>query len=239
MTRPRSVLIVDDEEPLVRLITYALEKTGLEVFSAATGRATMEAVRLNSIDLILLDVLLPDISGHDLCRKLRRHTQAPIIFLTAKSDQEDVIAGLEAGGDDYLAKPFSIEELKLRIRGMLRRTVPQERAMRFGKLLLELENHDAFIGEHRLDLSPLEFRFLQFLAVNNDRVLSINELIDEVWGVAEIGANDPLVKTAVYRLRQKLGDPYDVGVEIRNVRSVGYQLRVIDMFEGSADPSLN
>lgn len=228
MARTRRVLVVDDEEPLVRLITYALEGVGLEVYSAGSGRETMEVVRQNQIDLILLDVLLPDTSGHDLCRKLRRHTQAPIIFLTAKSDQADVIAGLEAGGDDYLAKPFSIEELKLRINGMLRRAAPQDTTVRFGELRLDLDTHEAFVGSRKLDFSPLEFRFLRFLSVNQTRVLSVNELIDEVWGVAEIGANDPLVKTAVYRLRQKLGDPATVGVELRNVRGVGYQLRVVD-----------
>lgn len=228
MTQARRVLVVDDEETLVGLISYALDGAGLAVQSASTGQQAMEAVNAGNIDLILLDVLLPDINGHELCRKLRRHTQAPIMFLTARSDQADVIAGLEAGGDDYLGKPFSIEELLLRINAMLRRAIPQERSLSFGQLTLNLDNHEALIGGERLELSPLEFRFLKFLSVNRARVLSVNELIDEVWGVAEIGANDPLVKTAVYRLRQKLGDPKQVRVEIRNVRGVGYQLRTLD-----------
>lgn len=231
MTQPRRVLVVDDEEMLISVISYALKRVGLEVVSAATGMEALEVVDSQNVDLILLDVLLPDANGHDLCREIRLRTQTPIIFLTARSDQADVIAGLEAGGDDYLGKPFSIEELLLRINAMLRRSAPREQVLTLGELNLNLDNHEAFIGSRKLELSPLEFRFLTFLCANRSRVLSVNELIDEVWGVAEIGANDPLVKTAVYRLRQKLGDAELARVEIRNVRGVGYQLRATASIE--------
>ena len=221
------ILVVDDEEQLRSLISYALSSAGMRVEVAATGAQALDAVREHPIDLVVLDVLLPDANGIDLCRQLRRHTDAPVVFLTVRSDQADVIAGLEAGGDDYLAKPFSAEELLLRINIILRRANPTVDEIHLGELTLKLDSHEVQASGTNIDLTPLEFRFLRYLAVNRNRIISTPELVEEVWGVADLGAHDPIVKSVVYRIRQKLGPPHSETVKIRNVRGVGYQLRAM------------
>lgn len=224
-SHPPEILVVDDEEQLRSLISYALSTAGMNVTTAGTGKAAIEALGSHAIDLIVLDVLLPDADGVDLCRQMRRHTQAPVIFLTVRSDQADVIKGLEAGGDDYLAKPFSIEELLLRINAILRRSTPVEEELHIGGLTIKLDSHEVKVHQNAIELTPLEFRFLRYLAVNSNRIISTSELVEEVWEVADLGGHDPIVKSTVYRIRQKLGPPLPKSIEIRNVRGVGYQLR--------------
>lgn len=225
---PPLILVVDDEEQLRSLISYALSSVGMKVNAVGTGKDAIAAVRELPVDLIVLDVLLPDANGVDLCRQIRRHTQAPVVFLTVRSDQADVIRGLEAGGDDYLAKPFSVEELLLRINAILRRATPVEDELHVGGLTMRFETHEASVDNTPLELTPLEFRFLRYLVVNRHRIVSTKELVEEVWQVADFGAHDPIVKSTVYRLRQKLGAPLAETVEIRNVRGVGYQVRPIE-----------
>lgn len=226
MSESPTVLVVDDEEQLLSLISYALTSSGFNVRTARTGMQALDQVAAHTIDLIVLDVLLPDTNGLDLCQRLHRHTEAPVIFLTVRSDQADVIAGLAAGGDDYLAKPFSVEELLLRINAVLRRSAPQNEQLQLGELTLKLDSHEATVAGEPIDLTPLEFRFLRYLAINRTRIISTLELVDEVWGVADLGSHDPIVKTVVYRIRKKLDHSHPSTVEIRNVRGVGYQLRV-------------
>lgn len=220
-----SILVVDDEEQLRSLISYALSSAGMDVTSVGTGHDALAVVKEQRIDLIVLDVLLPDANGVDLCRQIRRHTQAPVVFLTVRSDQADVIKGLEAGGDDYLAKPFSVEELLLRINAILRRASPVDDELRIGDMTIRLDAHEVSVLEIPVELTPLEFRFLKYLAVNRTRIVSTKELVQEVWEVADLGAHDPIVKSTVYRIRQKLAAPLPESVEIRNVRGVGYQIR--------------
>lgn len=228
------ILVVDDEEQLRSLISYALSAAGMQVTTAGTGREALAKLHEQTIDLIVLDVLLPDANGIELCRQIRRHTQAPVIFLTVRSDQADVIKGLEAGGDDYLAKPFSIEELLLRINAILRRSTPIEDELLIGGLAIKLDSHEVIVEQTRVELTPLEFRFLRYLAVNDSRIISTHELVEEVWEIADLGAHDPIVKSTVYRIRQKLGPPLPATVEIRNVRGVGYQLRPVNRGRDSA-----
>ncbi len=222
--RPR-ILVVDDEDQLLALTSYALETSGFEVSTASTGAAALAHTAHNPVDMIVLDVLLPDGNGLDLCSRLKYHTDAPVLFLTVMSDQADIIAGLEAGGDDYLAKPFSVEELILRINAVLRRSGFHQDKLEIGNLRLHLESHEAAIDGKRLELTPLEFRFLRYLASNRNRVVSATELVQEVWQVQDLGAHDPVVKTVVYRIRRKLSSSGPASVEIRNLRGVGYQLR--------------
>ncbi len=219
------ILVVDDEEQLRSLISYALSSAGMTVTSVGTGEEAIAAVSEEPIDLVVLDVLLPDANGFELCGQLRRHTKAPVVFLTVRSDQSDVIKGLEAGGDDYLAKPFSVEELLLRINAILRRAAPVEEELSIGGLTIKLDSHEALVDRTPLELTPLEFRFLRYLVVNRQRVVSVQELVEEVWKVPDLGAHDPIVKSTVYRIRQKLGSPLPETIELRNVRGVGYQVR--------------
>ncbi len=222
------VLVVDDEQQLLALTSYALRTAGMEVVEAQTGAEAMAAFDEYPVDLVVLDVLLPDANGFDLCRRIRRRSEAPVLFLTVRSDQEDVIAGLQAGGDDYLAKPFSVQELLLRVSAILRRTHTAERELQVGDLRLVLESHSAFANDIRIDFTPLEFRFVKYLALNADRIIPTTELVEEVWEVSDLGAHDPIVKSVVYRIRQKLRSVPGMTVTIRNVRSVGYQIAPSD-----------
>ncbi len=220
-----TLLVVDDEAQLVNLIAYAARGAGYTVHTAGTGAEALRTVAEHHIDLAVLDVVLPDTNGHDLCRRLRRDRDLPVVFLTVRADQHDVIAGLEAGGDDYLAKPFSVEELFLRIGAILRRVGEVPRALRLGGLQLRPDTHEAVLDGEALDLTPLEFRFVRYLAVNEHRVVGVPELVREVWELAPVGSHDAIVKSVVYRIRHKFDAVGPGRLELRNVRGVGYQLR--------------
>ena len=231
--RGPALLVVDDEAQLVNLIAYAARGAGYVVHTASTGAEALRALADHHVDLAVLDVVLPDTNGHELCRRIREEHDLPVVFLTVRADQQDVIAGLEAGGDDYLAKPFSVEELFLRIGAILRRVGDAPRPtdvgdVALGTLELRPEAHEAVLGDRALDLTPLEFRFLHFLAVNEHRVVSVPELVRAVWELAPVGSHDAIVKSVVYRIRHKLDAAGPDRIELRNVRGVGYQLRPVD-----------
>jgi len=222
----RCLLVVDDETQLLNLIAYAARAAGYTVRTATTGAEAMRQLADHAVDLVVLDVVLPDADGHDLCRRIRARSQVPVLFLTVRADQTDVIAGLEAGGDDYMPKPFRVEELLLRINAILRRVGESPKVLNVGRLELLLDTHEANVDGMAIDLTPLEFRFLRFLAANHDRVLSVPELVRAVWDLVPVGAHDAVVKSIVYRIRQKLdGAGSRNELELRNVRGVGYQLR--------------
>lgn len=223
-----SLLVVDDEAQLLDLISYAARGGGYVVHTASTGEEALRQLDEQHVDLVVLDVVLPDTNGHDLCRRIRQHRDVPVLFLTVRADQRDVIAGLEAGGDDYLAKPFSIEELFLRINAILRRVGDSPNVLGVGSLELNLDTHEATLDGAPLELSSLEFRFLRYLAVNSDRVVGVPELVHEVWGLVPVDNHDAVVKSVVYRIRQKLDSAAGDDVELRNLRAVGYQLRSAD-----------
>lgn len=220
------LLVVDDEAQLLNLIAYAARAAGYTVRTATTGGEALRQLADHAVDLVVLDVVLPDVDGHDLCRRIRQQSQVPVLFLTVRADQSDVIAGLQAGGDDYMPKPFSVEELLLRINAILRRAGESPKVLNIGQLELQLDTHEANADGVSIDLTPLEFRFLRYLATNHDRVVSVPELVRSVWDLVPVGAHDAIVKSVVYRIRQKLDAAGGVNeIELRNVRGVGYQLR--------------
>lgn len=220
------LLVVDDEAQLLDLIAYAARAAGYTVRTATTGGEALRQLADHPVDLVLLDVVLPDIDGHDLCRRIRRQSDVPVLFLTVRADQRDVIAGLQAGGDDYMPKPFSVEELLLRVNAILRRAGESPKVLNIGRLELQLDTHEATADGVGIELTTLEFRFLRYLAANRDRVVSVPELVRAVWDLAPVGAHDAIVKNVVYRIRQKLDAVDGVDeIELRNVRGVGYQLR--------------
>lgn len=222
---PPALLVVDDEAQLVNLIAYAARGAGYTVHTASSGAEALRTVAEHHIDLAVLDVVLPDTNGHDLCRRIRDDRDVPVVFLTVRADQHDVIAGLEAGGDDYLAKPFSVEELFLRIGAILRRVGEAPRAVTLGGLELIPDTHEVLLAGRPVDLTPLEFRFVRYLAVNEHRVVGVPELVREVWDLAPIDSHDAIVKSVVYRIRHKFDAAGPGRLELRNVRGVGYQLR--------------
>jgi two-component system OmpR family response regulator len=223
---PTRILVVDDEESLRDLVGSALRFVGYEVSSVANGFDALRRLKDTSVDLVVLDVNLPDIDGFDVCRRMRRDGDAtPVVFLTARSDLDDLRTGFGHGGDDYLTKPFSLEELGLRIEAVLRRSgreeTPGSRLSR-GRLVLDEQAHQVFVEGDEVELSPTEFRLLRFLLMNQGRVLSKRQIVDHVWEY-DFDGNDTIVETYVSYLRRKLGDTD--GSVIATVRGVGYVIR--------------
>ncbi|MDB5513150.1 MAG: phosphate regulon transcriptional regulatory protein PhoB [Enterovirga sp.] len=224
-TRPR-ILIAEDEEPLVLLLRYNLEAEGCEVEVASRGDEAELMVRESTPDLLLLDWMLPSLSGIELCRRLRmrRETERlPIIMLTARGEEADRVRGLATGADDYITKPFSVPELLARVRALLRRAKPGESAevLKFGDMELDRAQHRVRRGGRELRLGPTEFRLLEFLMSNPGRVFSREQLLDRVWG-RDVYIDERTVDVHVGRLRRALGDTEPD--PIRTVRGAGYSL---------------
>ena len=225
-TRDERILLVEDEEPIRDLVATALRFTGFTVETAATGPEGLALARNDPWHLLVLDVNLPGLDGFTLCRKLREAgDDVPVIFLTARDDPADLREGFSGGGDDYLTKPFSLEELVLRVEAILRRGRGRnnERArLAVGDLVIDDDAHRVWRGEREIELSPTEYRLLRYLLLNVGRVLSRPQIIEHVWDFGY--AIEPSgVETYISYLRRKLEDR-DARL-IRTVRGVGYALR--------------
>jgi two-component system phosphate regulon response regulator PhoB len=219
------ILAVDDEPDLLELVRVGLTQAGYVVETATSGSDALAALRRAPPDLILLDLMLPDLSGTELCARVRadqRLAAVPIIMLTAKSEEIDRVVGLEVGADDYVTKPFSPRELALRVRAVLRRRAPaQERArvLEHGALRVDPESHRASVAGHEIVLTAKEFQLLVALMGRPGRVMTRERLLDEVWG-SDITVTSRTIDTHLKRLREKLGE---AGVLIETVRGVGYR----------------
>ncbi len=225
-SREERILLVEDEEPIRDLVQTALRFTGFTVESVASGPDALALARNDSWNLLILDVNLPGIDGFTLCRKLRDGgDDVPVIFLTARDDPADLREGFSGGGDDYLTKPFSLEELVLRVDAVLRRGRGRtnERArITVADVVLDDDQHRVWRGEREIDLSPTEYRLLRFLMLNAGRVLSRPQIIEHVWDFGY--AIEPSgVETYISYLRRKLDDR-DARL-IHTVRGIGYALR--------------
>lgn len=225
----RTLLIVEDEDSIRELVSTALRFKGFEVRSVASGRDALAEARNASFNLLVLDVNLPDVDGFEICRKLRADgNDVPVVFLTARDDPSDLRAGFTRGGDDYITKPFSLEELVLRIEAVLRRTQGQtgERSrLVVGDLTLDNDSYRVWRGGEEISLSPTEFRLLRYLMLNRDRVVSRNQILDHVWDY-EFAGDPSAVETYISYLRRKLGDRN--GQVIRTVRGFGYSIQSPD-----------
>jgi two-component system OmpR family response regulator len=221
-----SLLVVDDEESLADMVATALRFAGYRVSLAPGGLEALKAVRSLAPDLVVLDVNLPDMDGFEVCRRIRRDGyEMPVIFLTARDELADLRAGFRQGGDDYLTKPFSLEELGLRIEALLRRSrggVAEARRIRSGELVIDEDAHQVWAGNDQVTLSPTEYRLLRYLMLNRDRVLSKDQILDYVWQY-DFGGNAGIVETYIGYLRRKLGEA--VASRLETVRGFGYVLR--------------
>ncbi len=224
--RTERILVVEDEDAIRDLVATALRFTGFPVSTVASGRAAIAEIRNEPFDLLILDVNLPDIDGFEITRKIRADgNQVAVIFLTARDDLGDLKTGFTAGGDDYLTKPFSLEELMLRIDAILRRTgnqQPESARLTAGDVSLDQDAYQVWRGDEEISLSPTEFRLLRYLMQNQDRVVSHNQILDHVWDYEYVGDLNA-VETYISYLRKKLGDK-DAQL-IRTVRGFGYSLR--------------
>ena len=224
------VLAVDDEEHITELVAMALGFNGFEVERAATGRAALAAVEKRRPDLIVLDVMLPDLDGFDVARRLRQGerggTRIPVIFLTARDATADKVEGLRLGVDDYVTKPFSIEELVERVKAVLRRAGgagPGEHKLTYHDLVLDEDTRDVWRGGRLVELTPTEYKLLHYLMSNARRVLTREQILEAVWDYTFAG-NASVLETYVSYLRHKVDD-VDPPL-IHTVRGVGYSLRL-------------
>jgi two-component system OmpR family response regulator len=225
-SEPHRVLVVDDEPNIVDVISMALRFQGFEVESAGTGADAIAAVAAFKPELIVLDVMLPDMEGFDVARRLgAERARVPIVFLTARDSTEDKIRGLTIGGDDYVTKPFSLEELIARIRSVLRRSglaEPESSRLTFEDIELDEDAHEVTRDGEVVDLTATEYRLLRYLMLNPRRVLTRAQLLEHVWEY-DFGGDARVLETYVSYLRKKLdrhGPPL-----IHTVRGVGYALR--------------
>ncbi len=226
MTTTARVLVVDDEENITFLLSSALRHFGFDVDVAGDGRTALQAARAGGHDLILLDVMLPDLDGFEVCRRLRADgSRTPVLFLTAKDGTEDTVRGLTLGGDDYVTKPFSLEEVVARIQALLRRAGHDSGASILALADLEMDDdaHQVRRAGQRVELSPTEYKLLRYLLANAGRVVSKSQILDHVWEY-DFGGNATVVETYVSYLRKKI-DTVDPPL-LQTVRGVGYTLRV-------------
>ena len=223
------ILVVDDESSISELIATSLKFVGFDVRTAATGSQALQIAQEFKPHALILDVMLPDQNGFEVCRQIRSEGQkVGVLFLTAKDSVEDKIAGLTIGGDDYVTKPFSLEELVARLRALLRRTgvteiESDEEKIRFADLELDEAAHEVRRAGNLVDLSPTEFLLLRYLMINADRVVSKSQILDHVWQY-DFRGDMGIVETYVSYLRKKI-DIYEPAL-IHTVRGVGYRLRL-------------
>jgi two-component system, OmpR family, phosphate regulon response regulator PhoB len=224
------VLVIEDEIDLATTVEYNFKNEGFQVRVAHTGREGLAAATSEPLpDVVVLDLMLPDLSGIEICRRLREQEATrdiPVIMCTAKGEEIDRVVGFEVGADDYVVKPFSVRELVLRVRAMLRRVDarrvdPDSSVLRFGRLKIDRDAHRAWIDDGEIALTALEFRLLHAFMSRRGRVQTREALLSDVWGI-EADVTTRTVDTHVKRLREKLGD---AGMYIETLRGVGYRFK--------------
>ncbi|MGD0247596.1 MAG: response regulator transcription factor [Candidatus Limnocylindrales bacterium] len=219
----KTILVVDDESNIVELVRLYLETDGYTVVTASDGEMALAMYERHDPDLVVLDVMLPKLSGFEVCRELRRRGDVPILMLTARSEDVDAIVGLELGADDYVTKPFNPRALVARVKAILRRTdatAKGGRPIHVGELRIDPRRREAWIGDRRLDLRAREFDLLTALARDPGVVLSRDALLEDVWGT-DFPGETRTVDVHVAEVRKKLGDD---GPRVETVRGIGYRL---------------
>lgn len=231
MNSSKNILIIEDEVPISELISYAFKKEGFKCSIANDGNTGLELLKKYEFNLIILDLMLPDISGFDVCREATKEYNIPIVMLTAKSDLMDKICGLELGADDYVCKPFDIRELITRVKTIFRRIelVSKKIENKENKIIKVSTNIEIYIDEHKVcknkefvELTPKEYSLLLIMAQNKNRVFSRTELLDKVWGFDYLG-DSRTVDIHVQRLRKKLDSDKGISI-IETIFGVGYKL---------------
>lgn len=228
------ILIVDDEVGLLELLKITLEREHFsDITSASSAKEALEYVKIKEFDIILLDINLPDFSGFDLCQEIRRHTLAPIIFLTARDSIFDKLSGLAIGGDDYITKPFEPLEVIARVKAILRRQsyakspnnpdlVKTNSVFDYGRFILNTGNGTLYVCGHSVDCTKKEYELLLFFCQNPNRVFTASQIYEAVWDSLGIG-DDKAVIMQISRLRKKIGDDEKSSQLIQNLRGIGYK----------------
>jgi len=231
-----TALVVDDEPQMTIIIEFALQTQGFTVLTAHDGATALNLLRTRAVDLVVLDVMMPAMDGLTLCGRIRARSDVPVMLLTALSQQDDVIAGLEHGADDYVTKPFHPREVALRAQALVRRhRKGGGGVVRVGSLVIDPVAQSATLGPHRLDLPFTEFKLLTHLASRRGVPQSWQDLLREVWGTADLLGGRDVVKSTVYRLRSRLAGVPGGSAYIRTLRGVGYLMPDMDAREGEPD----
>ena len=222
----QKILIIEDEPDIRKTLEYNISREGYDVISASSLSDGREKLESASFSLLLLDLMLPDGSGLDLCRELKQDkslSSMPVIILTAKDDEVDKVVGFELGADDYVTKPFSVRELILRVKAVLKRGERKSDNMevqrQFGELKIDVDSHEVFVNDDQVSLTALEFKLLRQLVDRRGRVQSRDQLLSDVWGYSS-DVTTRTVDTHIKRLREKLGD---MGKYVQTIRGVGYK----------------
>jgi two-component system phosphate regulon response regulator PhoB len=222
----QKILIIEDEPDIRKTLEYNISREGYEVISASSLSEARQNLESSSFSLLLLDLMLPDGSGLDLFRELKQDkskSSMPVIILTAKDDEVDKVVGFELGADDYVTKPFSVRELILRVKAVLKRGVSKsdnvEVQRQFGELKIDVDSHEVFVNDEQISLTALEFKLLRQLVDRRGRVQSRDQLLSDVWGYSS-DVTTRTVDTHIKRLREKLGD---MGKYVQTIRGVGYK----------------
>ena len=222
------ILLVEDEEKLARMVELELQYEGYEVEKAFDGRAGLDRALSGEFDLVLLDIMLPALSGMEVLRRLRRESAMPVIMLTARDTVVDKVSGLDMGADDYITKPFAIEELLARIRAALRKrpaqaAEPPRSLLTAGPLTMDTDRHEVSVNGEGVELTRREFDLLRYLLENKEKVISRESLLDHVWGFDFVGETNA-VDVYIRFLRSKIDERFDIKL-IHTVRGVGYVIR--------------
>ena len=216
------ILVVEDDPGIQDMLKYSLSAEGYTLFHAYTVKEGWEIIENKAIDLVLLDWMLPDNSGIDLLHRIRKyHSMLPVIMVTAKTEEEDRILGLDVGADDYVSKPFSVRELNARIQALLRRAMPDEQPIQIGELYLDPASHRVKVTDTPLELSPTEFRLLHYFMSHTDRVFTRTQLLDQVWG-SQVYVEERTVDVHIRRLRKQLA-PFELDSLLQTVHGSGYR----------------
>ncbi|WP_456278859.1 response regulator transcription factor [Bacillus sp. AK128] len=221
--KPYNILLADDEEQMLNLVTSYLEKEGHRVVKALNGKEALVKMT-QEIDLVVLDVMMPVLDGFSTCQEIRKHSNVPIIMLTAKGREMDKVQGLKIGADDYIVKPFSPKELVARIEALIRRSVgfKQEKLLQFNELVVDVEGHNVTVNQSEILLTRKEYLLLEFLLQSRGQVFSREQLLDHIWGYDSVGTIRT-VDTHIKTLRLKLKE---AGGYIKTVWGVGYKFDV-------------
>ena len=223
------ILVVDDEIPLTEVISAYLINAGYFVDTANDGRGALELLDNREYDLIILDLMLPDIQGEEIIRRIRQRSNVPVIMLTAKTDEDDVVSGLKLGADDYITKPFSMKVLLARVESVLRRSkddAPKTSILRIGNIEIDFSDGSVYKNKNRVNLTPTEFKLLSFLASNPGKTYSRGELLKEIWGI-DSSIKTRVLDVTIKNIRKKIGDTEKPYKYIHTDFGKGYRFEVI------------
>jgi DNA-binding response OmpR family regulator len=224
-SKKSNVLVIDDDIRMLRMMKRMLELEGFQVVIANSGEMALKSFERESPDLILLDIMMPDMDGYTVCHRIREFSQVPIIMVTAKGDDKEKVQGLNMGADDYVTKPFSASELAARVKAILRRTgtkfQPQEAVFHNKDLVIDFASRRVMVNDAELKLTSTEYKLLSYISLNAGRVITPDQLLDKVWGEEYMGAPH-LLQVNIARLRKKLGDDAKQPTYIITRPGIGY-----------------